>query len=211
AQALAQHLGTPFEKIAGGNLQANFEFVGTARHWTNAAPGRIYNALADQDTANPVLLIDEIDKIGEDDRAPIVPSILDLLEPSAARHYRDEAADLAFDASHLIVLATANTLDGLSAPLLSRLMPIEIALPNAAERQHIAQNIWRQLTAAVPDWRCADAVLAALCAEGRDLRALQRDLRCALGRAVRAGRDEVRLADLPPPAPEKRAGIGFLA
>lgn len=144
AMAVAEILGVPFDMVSAGSLQGSFDLSGTSQHWTNASAGRVVRLLADGDSASPLFLVDEVDKIGGDDRFSAINGLLDLLEPRTARRYRDEALQLHFDASRMIVIMTANELHRVPLPLQSRAQVIEIQLPDAQQRLSIVRGLVNQ-------------------------------------------------------------------
>lgn len=140
SQSLAQALGVDFDVVSAGGAQGGFVLAGTASHWSNTAPGGVAKLLARSTVASPVLVIDEVDKIAGDDRYPVLPALLDLLEPATARAFKDESLDMRIDASKLIVLLTANYIDLVPAPLLSRVEVLQVPRPNVAQRLLIVEG-----------------------------------------------------------------------
>ena len=200
ASTLAQRLGVDWDVISAGGAQGAFEIVGTSRNWSTTSPGRVAQLLARSRFASAILVIDEVDKISGDQQQPVLPALLDLLEERSARRFRDTSLDLTCDASRLIVLATANDIERVPAPLRSRLQEIEVAMPTAAERRVIAEGMAQALLQPV---RTADrptldpAVLDRLAAAPIDLREVQRRLAQTVGQAVLARRKRLSVADLP--------------
>lgn len=200
ARTLAQRLGVDWEVISAGGAQGAFEIVGTSRHWSTTSPGRVARLLARSRFASALLVIDEVDKISGDQQQPVLPALLDLLEERSARCFRDVSLDLTCDASRLIVLATANDIAQVPAPLRSRMQEIEVTMPTAPERRAIAEGLAQALLQSV---RAADRptldpmVLDRLAAAPIDLREAQRRLAQAVGQAVLARRQRLSVADLP--------------
>lgn len=141
ALAVAELLGVPFEMVSAGSLQGGFDLSGSSSHWSNSSAGRVVRLLAEGDSASPVFLIDEVDKIGGDDRFSAATALLDLLEPRTARRYRDEALQLQFDASRLITIMTANDLRSVPLPLQSRALVVEISPPDPGQRLDIVRGL----------------------------------------------------------------------
>lgn len=183
AMAVADRLGVPFDMVSAGSLQGGFELAGTSSHWSNASAGRVARLLAEGDSASPVLLIDEVDKIGGDERYSPVNTMLDLLEPRTARRFRDEALQLQFDASRLIVLMTANNLHSIPAPLLSRSQVVEIKPLSVDQRFAIVRGLVDQHAG---DLAIDDATVDQIGAVG-DLRKLQQTVKKAAGLAKARG------------------------
>lgn len=200
AGTLAQCLKVDWDVISAGGAQGAFEIVGASRNWSTSSPGRVAQLLARSRFASAILVIDEVDKISGDRQQPVLPALLDLLEERSARCFRDTSLDLVCDASRLIILATANDIDCVSAPLRSRMQEIEIAMPTVAERRVIAERMVQTLLRPVR----ANArptldpqVLDRLAAAPIDLREVQRRLAQTVGRAVLARRKRLSVADLP--------------
>lgn len=187
ATQLAECFNVPFEKISMGSASGNFELGGASRGWSTARPGRIAKLLANGEDASPVVLLDEIDKLGSDQRYPVEPVLLDLLEPNSAKNFRDEFLEVTLDASRIIFIATANDPEQLSAPLRSRVRMIEIQPPTAAQRRGIVSRLADQYrhTYGIEFLPEAEAVLSD---PDFDLRRLQQVLRDAAGRALMQGR-----------------------
>ena len=138
---LAAILGVGFDKLSMGAASGAFELCGVSRGWGTTRPGRIAKLLARGESASPVVLLDEIDKMGSDPRFPVIPTLLDLLEPDSAGHFRDECLELEFDASRIIFVATANEIHDIPAPLCSRMRMIEILPPTLEQRFQVASRI----------------------------------------------------------------------
>lgn len=210
--ALSDRLGLGFEKLSAGGMQGPFDLSGSSSHWSTSHPGRIFHVLANGDAASPVLLIDEVDKVSTNTHHPILPALLDLLEPDSARHYRDEAVGLTVDASRLIVVTTANDVDSVPPPLRSRLHQIEITLPTTAERRQIAQGSFQRIASKLVRHRVVlDATaLDRLASAPVDLRVMIRTLRQAVGMAVLDGRQRISEGDLAFPGAMEKQRIGFV-
>lgn len=210
SSALARQLNIGFDRVSAAGTQGGFDLVGTSMHWGNSAPGRVLTLLADGDYATPVLLIDEIDKIADDTRYPVAPAVLELLEPCSAADFRDESLALRFDASHIIVIATANDIQNIPAPLMSRLHPIEVAAPTLEERRVIVRTMFMELVRdLVMEMDIAEDAIDKLAATPVDIRSVGRSLRQALGTVLMDRRITVTVRDVHLPKP-KLSGIGFV-
>lgn len=214
ASRLAGRLGVDWEQISAGTTQGAFEVTGTSRHWATANPGRVFRLLARSRYASSVLLIDEVDKLGQDQQNPVLPALLDLLEEDSARRLRDVGMDLMCDASRLLVILTANDIERVPAPLRSRVQEIAVASPTRDERVAIATRLADDLRR--PLRKAARVAidretLEALASAPVDLRELKRRLRRAVGQAVLAGRRRLAPADVGAMArPETRPRMGFV-
>lgn len=142
AMALAKILGLPFKKLNGS--EPSFVLTGSHPTWTKATPGMLMSQLAVQSCAAPLFLVDEIDKPGGD-RYPITTALLDLLEPENAREFKDEFFQINFNARHAIWILTANTVAGVSDPLLSRMAVFDIPTPGIEQRKRIIDADFNKL------------------------------------------------------------------
>ena len=211
ASELAEMLNVSSEVISAGSAQGNFEICGTSAHWDNAEAGKVFRLLADNRSAVAVLVIDEIDKIVSEGRFPVVPILLDLLEGQTAKQFRDEAAGVRFDASKIIIIATANELQPISPALLSRLHAIEIPEPTVEERLHLLKGMLSGIQkAAKPKVSICDEALARIAMTPGDLREMQRVLRMSIGHALSNNKAEIGLADLRFSNAKAAHSIGFI-
>ena len=145
AMELAKGLGGSMEKLSAGGAQGAFQINGSHSSWTGAKFGSIIKVLAEGTTTSPVVVIDEVDKIGSDDRYPILPVLLDLFEADTARCFKDVFFDMEFDASRIIFILTANSLDNIPEALLSRVEIYDIPRPDSVQRLRIIQNQAKEL------------------------------------------------------------------
>ena len=136
AMALSKTLGVPFKKINGA--EPSFALSGSHPTWTKAAPGVVMEQLALHDCAAPLFLVDEVDK-PSGDRYPLSSALLNLLEPENATAFQDEFFQVNLNARHAIWILTANTTDGVSAPLLSRMNVFNIPSPGIQQRSRIIE------------------------------------------------------------------------
>lgn len=136
AMALSKTLGVPFKKINGA--EPSFALSGSHPTWTKAAPGVVMEQLALHDCAAPLFLVDEVDK-PSGERYPLSSALLNLLEPENATAFQDEFFQVNLNARHAIWILTANTTEGISAPLLSRMNVFNISAPGIQQRSRIIE------------------------------------------------------------------------
>lgn len=211
ALQLADALGVPMEKISAGGTMGGFQLTGSHSSWGRSMPGSVFTMLANGRSATPVLVVDEADKIGDNQQYPVIPTLLDLLERNTARTFKDEFFDIPFDASHIIVVLTANDREAVPAPLLSRVSEYRVPRPGRDQRLRIIQAEFERLREKTRKRITLDVAAAARLAEQTDidLRQTQRLVAESFARALMSGENIVS-----PGVGKKKAGqrmaMGFV-
>src|SRR5690242_9368003 len=212
ARRLAELLGTGFGFVPMSSLTAGWVLSGASSQWKNAKPGKVFDTFLNGDYANPVIVVDELDKAASDGQYDPLGALYELLEIDTATRFVDEFVELPIDASGAVWLATANDAARIPEPVLNRMAVYEIDAPDEAGARRIAQTIYSEIRNG-HDWgkrfpeTPSDATLERLAAMAP--REMRRAIQSAFGTAKLAGRQEMKPDDVQLTRGGRRQKIGF--
>ncbi len=211
AKCLAEKLGTGYEFVGMSSLTAGWILSGASSQWTGSKAGKVASTLIHGEYANPVMVLDEVDKAGGDSRYDPMGALYGLLEHDTARKFKDEFIELDIDASQMLWVATANDERSLPEPILNRMNVYSVPRPDKAQAATIATRLYRQILAE-HDWGFSPEPPAEVLERlaGLPPRDMRKRLLAAFGNAKLDKRDCLRVSDFEAQRlPQGKRSIGF--
>ena len=213
AHEIAALLGTGMTLVPMSSMTAGWLLSGSSSQWKGAKPGKVFEAIVDGQYANPVIVVDEIDKASNDAQYDPLGALYSLLEHDTAQRFVDEFAEITIDASKVIWVLTANDEQRIPDPILNRMNVFEIEAPTAEAARKIALRLYQSIRND-HDWgqrfgyEPSSDVLD--CFADLPPREMRRAWMTAFGNARLDSRDDILVQDLPI-SRANRSSIGFLA
>ena len=212
ARRVSQMLGTGYGFVPMSSLTAGWVLSGASSQWKNAKPGKVFDTFLNGDYANPVMVVDEIDKASADGQYDPLGALYELLETQTAMRFTDEFAEIPIDASGAVWFATANEASRIPEPLLNRMNVYEIEPPDAAGSARIARSLYREIREShdwgrrFPEEPSGSVVEKLALLTPREMR---RAVQAAFGNAKVSGRDELQPEDVDLQRGNRKSRIGF--
>lgn len=212
AKQVADMLGTGMSLVPMSSMTAGWLLSGSSSQWKGAKPGKVFEALVEGQYANPVIVVDEIDKAAADAQYDPMGSLYSLLEHDTAQSFIDEFADVPIDASQVIWITTANDERSIPDPILNRMNVFEIQAPSLEAARRIAEHLYSSIRSE-HDWgkRFEPQAPADVLDQLAEMapREMRRALVTAFGNARLDGRYTIEADDLPRSSGGKQR-MGFM-
>jgi len=199
AQLLNGLLASGYVRVSMSATESGAYLGGSQESWSNSKPGLVFTTLTEGETANPIMLLDELDKTSIDQRMDPLGPLYQLLEPALAQNFTDLSVPmLPIDASHILWIATANDARRIPEPIRQRFVQFDIPMPSPEQSLAVARSVMRGLKEQRPRLRrftLVDGAEDALV--GLAPRQMRKQINLGCGQAARASRTVVTAADFP--------------
>ncbi|HZM48314.1 MAG TPA: AAA family ATPase [Burkholderiales bacterium] len=209
---IARLLTTGYGLASMSSMTAGWVLSGASSQWRNAKPGKVFDTLLHGSYANPVIVVDEIDKAGGETQHDPLGALYSLLERDTAREFVDEFVEVPVDASSVVWIATANEESRIPEPILNRMNTYSIQAPDRDGSRRVAQAIYAEIRSSHAwgkSFSEAPAPLALDRLAEMGPREMRRAIMNAFGSAKLAHRDEIQVDDIEGPRAPKKQRIGF--
>ncbi len=209
---LSQLLSTGFGLCSMSSMTAGWVISGASSQWKNAKPGKVFETILNGTYANPVIMVDVLDKAGGGNQYDPLGALYTLLERDTAAEFVDEFVEIPIDASGVVWIATANDEGKIPDPILNRMNVYEVGSPDRDGSARIAQAIYAEIRGS-HDWGKDFPEELAQEVQERFAELSPREMRRAImnafGNAKLAGRDEIDVSDIDDVRSPKKQRIGF--
>lgn len=211
AQRLGQIVGSGMHRVDMGATTGSMVISGNSSQWRGGKPGKVAQAMVNGKVANPVILVDEVDKASVGTEYDPLGAFYSLLEPETAREFTDEFVDVPIDTSNVLWIATANDMSKIPGPILDRLEVYEIKAPTEQEMWVIIHGMYEGLLAQHKGWKFQPTLKPDVVNKLVALhpRAIRKAMIRAVGVANEAGRDYLIPGDIQEKVESKKQPIGF--
>ena len=188
-QAVAELFDLPSRTIDFATASAAFVLAGSSRVWKSGQPGIVVETLLESRCANPIMILEELDKVTGKEQYPAINTLYTLLEPNSAKCYTDEYLAIETNCQYINWFATSNSLEGIPEAILSRFQCFHIEAPNSLQRTQIATSVYQSLLEELGvngnfSSQLSDSVATSIANECSDLRQMRRHIRAAMVRAT---------------------------
>lgn len=209
---LAKLFGLPFKELSMATASASFSLSGSSLQWGEGTVGDLAKFMAESKVANPIILLDEVDKVNTRGAYNPMNVLYGWLEPHSARRFRDEALDIELDVSRVIWIGTGNYADMIPEPIKSRMRTFEITQPTPSKMEQVVRNIYTSIRkskvyGSLLNENLSEDVVAVL--SHRSPRGIRIAIEEGVFKAIREHREELSVADLPSFKKEKQH-VGFI-
>lgn len=212
ASELANAINLPFFEISMATATSSFALSGGNVQWSEGTTGFISETLAESSVANPIILIDEIDKASYGAKYSPLNVFYGLLEPHSAKRFRDEALEIELDASKIIWIATGNYIQNIPAPIQSRMRMFEIMQPDKLSMVSVVESVYSHVILNKSYGQLLDESLSGSvidCLATQSPRVVRLAIEEAAFKAIRNQRNTINVADLPVFRKERNR-VGFI-
>lgn len=209
---LAKLMDLPFREISMATASSSFALAGGNLQWSEGSPGSLASFIAESSAANPIVLLDELDKISSDSKYNAINVLYGWLEPHSAKRFRDEALDIDLDVSKVIWLGTGNYVNRIPEPIQSRMRVFEICQPVPAQMEKVARSIYVSIRSSKPYGQLMDETVGEEVVSVLSLlspRSIRLSIEEGVFRVIRDHRSQLTVSDLPSIKKETRR-VGFI-